>query len=100
MQRAVAAEGQAPVLTISELDPRTRQTHALVRAPAGATETDTAWTPDGQLLVTVRGQLYAWRRGEGEMHEVADLAALGLRSVTRLAVSPKGDRIALVAQMP
>ena len=100
VQRAVAAEGQAPVLTISELDPGTRQTHALVRAPAGATEADTAWTPDGLLLVTVRGQLYGWRRGEGEMHEAADLAALGLRSVTRLAISPKGDRITLVAQMP
>lgn len=99
VQRA-AAEGQLPVLTISELDPSTRQTRPLVPAPAGATEADTAWTPDGVLLVTARGQLFAWRRGEPEMRPVGDLAALGLRAVTRLAISPKGDRIALVAQTP
>ena len=100
VQRVVAAEGQPPVLTISELDPVTRQTRALVRAPAGATEADTAWTPDGLLFVTVRGQLFAWRRGETEMRAVTDLAPLGLRSVSRLAISPKGNRIALVAQTP
>jgi WD40-like Beta Propeller Repeat len=100
VQRAPAVEGQEPALTISELDPGTRQTHPLVRVPAGATEVDTAWTPDGLLLVTARGQLFAWRRGEAEMREMADLAPLGLRAVTRLAISPKGDRIALVAQTP
>ena len=52
---APPSEGQAPVLTISELDPGTRQTRALVRVPAGATEADTAWTPDGLLLASVGG---------------------------------------------
>jgi dipeptidyl aminopeptidase/acylaminoacyl peptidase len=99
VQRAVASEGQPPVLTISELDPATRQTRPLVRAPAGATDADTAWAPDGLLLVTARGQIYAWRRGEAEMRPVADVPP-GLRVVTRLAISPKGDRIALVAQTP
>jgi WD40-like Beta Propeller Repeat len=99
VQRTVAAEGQRPVLTISELDPATRQTRPLVPAPAGATEADTAWAPDGLLLATVGGQVYAWRRGEAEMRPVADLQ-LGLRAITRLAISPKGDRIALVAQTP
>jgi hypothetical protein len=98
--RAPSAEGQPPVLTISELDPGTRQTHPLVRAPAGATEADTAWTPDGLLLVPFQGQLFGWRRGEGEMSPVAELAPLGVRAVTRLAINPKGDRIALVAQTP
>ncbi len=32
--------------------------------------------------------------------QVADLAPLGLRTVTRMAISPKVDRIALVAQTP
>lgn len=98
--RSVAADGQPAVLTVSALDPATRQTHALVRAPAGAAEADTAWTPDGLLLATVRGQLLGWRRGEAEMTPVADLERLGLRSVTRLAISPKADRIALVAAKP
>ena len=29
---------------------------------------------------------------------LADLAALGLHGVTRIAISPKGDRIAFVTQ--
>ncbi len=98
--RSAASEGQAAVLTISELDPATRQSRPLVRAPAGATEADTAWAPDGLLLATVRGQLLGWRRGEAEMTPIADFERLGLQSVTRLAISPKGDRIALVAAKP
>jgi hypothetical protein len=95
--RTAASEGQSAALTIRELDPSTRQTRPLVAVPSGATEADTAWTPDGFLLATVQGQLIGWRRGAAEMSAVADLESLGLRYVTRLAVSPKGDRIALVA---
>jgi hypothetical protein len=100
VSRAASTEGRSPILTISELDPRTGQTRPLVQAPAGATEADTAWTPDGLLLVPFQGQLFGWRRGQAEMSAVADLAPLGVRTVTRLAISPKGDRIALVAQKP
>jgi WD40-like Beta Propeller Repeat len=98
--RTASADGKPPVLTISELDPGTRQTRPLVRAPAGATEADTAWTPDGLLLVPFEGRLFGWRRGEAEMTAVAELTPLGVRTVTRLAISPKGDYIALVAQQP
>jgi dipeptidyl aminopeptidase/acylaminoacyl peptidase len=96
--RSASADDQPPVLTITELDPETRQTRPLVRAPAGATEADTAWTPDGLLLVPFQGQLFGWRRGETEMSPAADLSPLGMRAVTRLAISPKGDRIAFVGQ--
>jgi Tol biopolymer transport system component len=96
--RETTAEGQPPVLTISELEPATRTTRPLIRMPSGATEADTAWTPDGLLVVSARGQLLGWRKGETELKPIADLDALGLRGVTRLAVSPKGDRLAVVAQ--
>ena len=43
------------------------------------------------------GHLHAWRRGDNQWQPVADLAAIGLRNVSRLAVSPKGDWLALVA---
>ncbi|MBI3492272.1 MAG: hypothetical protein HY047_10900, partial [Acidobacteria bacterium] len=52
---------------------------------------------DGMLLVAEKDVLYLWRRGDAGWHRVADLAALGLHGVSRMAVSPKGDRIALVA---
>ena len=44
------------------------------------------------------GTLYRWRRGAGTWTAAADLVALGLHGVTRLAVSPSGDRITIVAQ--
>jgi len=56
-----------------------------------------AWT--GGVALAARGtKLFQWnpRRGES-WEEVADLAGAGLTNVTRLAVSPKGDRLAIVA---
>jgi hypothetical protein len=97
--RDSAAEGQ-PALIISEIDPVSRQIRPLVRAPAGATDIDLAWAPDGLLLATMRGQLMFWRRGEREMAAVPGVDGLALPSLTRLAISPKGDRIALVAPKP
>jgi hypothetical protein len=64
----------------------------------GARQAHVAWTPDGTLLMAHSGWLHAWRAGDSAWRAVADLDALGLKAVTRLAVSPKGDRIAIVAQ--
>ena len=64
----------------------------------GARQAHLAWTPDGTLLMAHSGWLHAWKPGEKAWRAVADLQALGLEGVTRLAVSPKGDRIAIVAQ--
>jgi hypothetical protein len=64
----------------------------------GARQAHLAWTPDATLLMAHDGSLHAWRAGQSEWQVVADLGALGLRNVTRLAVSPKGNWLALVAQ--
>ena len=95
-----AQQGGAPMLKISELDPASRRVTPLVNAVAGAREADCAWTPEGMLLMADKDVLYGWRRGQAEWTRLADLAALGLRGVSRLAVSPGGDRIALVTQNP
>jgi hypothetical protein len=87
-----------PTLKISELDPTSRRVTPLVNAVAGAREADCAWTPDGMLLMADKDVLYGWRRGENDWRHLADLAALGLHGVSRLAVSPAGDRLALVTQ--
>ena len=68
-----------------------------MNAVAGAREADCAWTPDGMLVMADKDMLYGWRRGQEEWRKLADLAALGLHGVTRIAISPKGDRIAFVA---
>jgi hypothetical protein len=70
----------------------------LVAAPAGATQPDLAWMGDGSLLVAHEGELYRWRPGADDWAVATDLAAAGLRGVTRMAVSPAGDRLALVAE--
>lgn len=72
-------------------------TKALTPAVAGATQAHLAWTPDGTLLMVHDGWLHAWREGS-DWRRIVELATLGLKSVTRLAISPKGDLIALVAQ--
>lgn len=69
----------------------------LVRLPQGVTDPYVVWMPDGVALVALNSTLYRWRPGEPDWAPVADLAAFGLRDVTRLAVSPQGDRIAIVA---
>jgi hypothetical protein len=57
-----------------------------------------AWTPTGVLLMAKGARLYQWSPSRGpDWEEVADFTALGLESITRLPVSRRGDRLALVA---
>jgi dipeptidyl aminopeptidase/acylaminoacyl peptidase len=89
---------EGSVLHIRELEPKSGHILPLVDAVSGATEADCAWTPDGVLLMAHQDALYGWTRGDAAWKRLADLAALGLHGVTRLAVSPAGDRIAFVTQ--
>lgn len=92
------ATAQPLRLSIRELDPRTRAVTPLVDAPTGARDADVAWTPFGTLLVAKDDVLYGWRRDGGDWKELVKLNAQGVRGVSRIAVSPAGDRIALVTQ--
>ena len=100
----VEREGAAATLKlhIRELDPKTRAIAPLVDAPAGAREADLAWAPDGMLLIAKDDVLYGWRRTDAAAgwRKIAELAPLGLTGVSRIAVSPAGDRIAFVTQAP
>lgn len=97
---AAGPEGQKapPRLSVHRLDPKTGETRPLVEIPAGAADADLAWTPDGTLLMAFQGQLLGWRNGDKAFEKVADLGSIGLTGVTRLAVSPNGDQIAIVSQ--
>jgi Tol biopolymer transport system component len=94
---ARSGAGADAALTIQELDPATKRITLLTTAVAGAREADCAWTPDGMLVMVDKDVLYGWKKGQGEWRRLADLAALGLHGVTRIAISPTGDRIAFVA---
>ncbi len=88
--------GETVSLVIKELNTSTRAISVLTPAVAGATEADCAWTPDGTLLMAKGATLYGWRRGQSGWTEVASLERLSLTGVTRLAVSPNGNYVALV----
>ena len=96
-REAPSKGGDPPILWIRAFDLRMRQITELTRAVAGSTEADLAWMPDGTLLMVYQDTLYSWKLGRRDWMNVADLGALGVHHVTRLAVSPRGDRIALVA---
>lgn len=78
--------------TVMELDATNGAVRPLVRAVDGGDFH--AWTPDGMLLMASGSTIYAWRTGEAGWTPVADLAPL---RISRIGVSPRGDRIALVA---
>lgn len=81
---------------IKELDLKTRKITPITRTLPGSE--DYAWTPGGSLLMAKESKLYEWKRGkDAKWREVADFSGHGIRGITRLAVSPSGDRLALVA---
>ena len=80
---------------VKELDPKTRATSVLVPTPERSE--DCAWLPDGRLVMAQGTKLLTWRAGDEKWTEGADLSAAGLTQITRLAVSPDGRWMALVA---
>lgn len=75
----------------------TRAVRRIARALPGAE--DYAWLPDGRTILMGRGSaLFAIRPGvDAGWRQVADLSKAQVESITRLAVNPRGDRLAFVA---
>jgi len=81
---------------IKRLDLKTRTISTLAKTLPGSE--DYAWTPQGILLMGKDAKLFQCDpKKNGEWQEIADFSSAGLKSITRLAVSPKGDRLATVA---
>lgn len=81
---------------VKKLNPATGEVTALAPALDGGTDADVAWTPDGTLVTARNGVLLGWKPGQSGWKAITSLERLSLAGVTRLAVSPKGDFIALV----
>jgi hypothetical protein len=59
---------------------------------------DYAWLPSGSVICGRESRLLWWSGKDGDdWREIADLTAAGVKGITRLSVSPRGDRLALVA---
>lgn len=67
----------------------------LVTMPPGAE--DIVWLRSGVVLASSGSKIYSWRAGQPAWTPVADFATDGLTSISRMAVSPDGHALAIVA---
>lgn len=80
---------------VMELDVDSREMRPLARLPQGVE--DYAWLPDGRLIAGSGSKLLVCDLStRATWAEVADLKDAGISGITRLAVSPRGDRLAIV----
>lgn len=86
---------------IKQIDPATKTIDPLTKVVDGNTERDMAWMPDGRTILMSGGtKIFSWTKGAAGWTEVFDASAHQLGAVTRIAVSPKGDALAIVVAEP
>lgn len=86
---------------IKQIDADSKKIDALTKVVEGNNERDMAWMPDGQtILMSAGAKVFSWTRGGSGWTEVFDAGAHGLGAVTRIAVSPKADAVAIVVAEP
>jgi hypothetical protein len=79
---------------IKELNPETRAIRPLTVLTSS--NRNYCWTPNGSILNCDGSELKSWSEESGDWKVVANLDDFGMRSVTRVAVSPDGKRLAVV----
>ena len=86
---------------IKQIEIPSKKIEPLVKAADGSAERDMAWMPDGKTILMSSGtKVFSWTKGGAGWTEAFDAAPHGLGAVTRLAVSPKGDAVAIVVAEP
>jgi Peptidase family M28/WD40-like Beta Propeller Repeat len=80
---------------LTAFDPRSGTSRRLTTTLDG--REDYAWAPDGTAWMGDDSRLYRWDPRDPQWRPVADLDAAGIQGITRLAFSPDGARLALVA---
>ncbi len=86
---------------IKQIDTATKKIDPLVKAAEGSSDRDYAWMPDGKTILMSAGtKVMSWTMGGAGWTEVFDGAPHQLGAITRLAVSPKGDAVAIVVAEP
>ena len=86
---------------IKQIDITAKKIDPLIKAADGSSDRDYAWTADGKTVLMSAGtKIMSWTRGADAWTEVFDAAPHQLGAITRLAVSPKGDALAIVVAEP
>jgi dipeptidyl aminopeptidase/acylaminoacyl peptidase len=80
---------------LKEFDIKTQVVMPIVEALPGSE--DLTWLSDGSVLMGNRSKLYRWQQASS-WAEVADFGAQGLSKISRLAASPDGKWLAIVAE--
>ena len=82
--------------TIRTYDMNSQQIETLVPTLKG--REDLTWTPDGSLLMSDGTQIFSWilKESTPAWKSIA-MSSAKLTGITRLAVSPDGKKLALVA---
>ncbi len=82
---------------ITEFDPETDEASPI--APLLEENEFYAWTPNGTLIMGQGSKLFRWVLDESEdWEEMADLSSAGILAISRIALSPEGDWIAVVGE--
>ena len=79
---------------ITDLDLKTKATRPMVQAPKGADYH--AWAPNGALLTAVGSGIY--RYTDDGWAPIANFEKFGVKNISRIVVSPKGNWLAFVAE--
>lgn len=82
---------------IKQLDLSTNK--MTVIAPTLTGSEDFVWTPDGRLLMCQGAILYQFDpKSSLSWTQLVDFSSMGIKQLTRLAIDPKGQQLALVGQ--
>ncbi|MBI5215133.1 MAG: hypothetical protein HY960_05220 [Ignavibacteriae bacterium] len=81
---------------IIEYDVQTKEIKPIIQTLRGSE--DYVWTPNGEILMGRQSNLFCFKpETDSTWSEVADFSKFGIMDIKRLAVSPDGKRIAIVA---
>jgi hypothetical protein len=83
---------------LSRLEPDGRRVTPLVRMLDGVA--NYTWTPRGTVLAARGATIHEWTPGRAAWTEVITFEDPALQAITRIAISPAGDRIAFVSARP
>ena len=81
---------------IKSLNPKSKEILTVTNMVEGGE--DMAWLPDGSIFMSSGNKLFHWTKAN-DWNEIADMTSFGLGDLTRIAISPRVDKLALVVEV-